>query len=135
MSEENVETFQRGIDGFNRGDLSAMPELLDADVEWHVSLLTMFGGEAAVFRGHEEYVAYFRELEETFAEFRIEIEEIEDLGERLVAVGRFTGRGKASGAPFETPVGYLIEFKGGKVTRMDDYLDPAEALAVARLRE
>jgi ketosteroid isomerase-like protein len=33
------------------------------------------------------------------------------------------------------PLGYLVEFKNGKVIRMRAYLDPKEALEAAGLRE
>ena len=45
MSEENVEAFKRGIDAFNRGDIDAFLEGLDAEVEWHpVFQVVMLGG-------------------------------------------------------------------------------------------
>ena len=63
----------------------------------------------------------------------IEISEIRDLGERIVAIGELRGRGKESGAEVESPIGYVAEFKNGKVIRLDDYFDPEEALEAAGL--
>ncbi len=135
MSEGNVETVRRSFDAFNRGDLDVVPDLLDADAECHLVLLTMLGGEAAVVHGHEEYRDFYRDLQATFAEFHAEIGEIHDMGERTVSIGRLSGRGKESGAEFEMPIGWVHELKGGKITRIDDYTEPQEAFAAARQRE
>ncbi len=70
---------------------------------------------------------------EAFAEFRLEITEIRDLDERLVAIGHLRGRGRASGAEVNSPIGYVIEFKSGKAIRIDDYFDPEDAIAAAGL--
>ena len=35
MSRENVDSFKRGLDAYNRRDLDALLETLDPDVEWH----------------------------------------------------------------------------------------------------
>ncbi len=77
----------------------------------------------------------FTDLDETLAELRIEISEIRDLGERIVAIGHLRGRGKQSGAEVESSIGYVVEFKNGKVIRMDDYFDPEDALEAAGLSE
>jgi ketosteroid isomerase-like protein len=95
----------------------------------------MFGGEATTFRGRDECRDFFRDLDEAFAEFQVEISEIRDLGERLVTIGHLRGRGRTSGAEVESPIGYVIDFKNGKAVRYRDYFDPDEALEAARLRE
>ena len=102
----------------------------------HWTLFAMLGGGATVFRGHEGVREYLRDLDEAFAEFQIaEISEIRDLGERVLAVGQLRGRGRDSGAEVESPVAYVVEFKNGRIIRMDDFFDPKEALEAAGLRE
>jgi len=135
MSQENVEAFKRGVDAYSRPDLEAFLEEVDTEVELHAVLLTMFGGESTVYRGHDGVRELFREVGEAFAEFQIEISEIRDLNERVVAVGHLRGRGKASGAEVESPIGYVVEFKDGKAIRISDYFDPKEALEAAGLSE
>jgi ketosteroid isomerase-like protein len=134
MSRENVEAFKRGIAAFNRGDGDALLEEFDATMEWHLSLPMMLGGESSVFRGHEAGREWLRELFDAFAEVRVEISDIRDLGERIVALGDIRGRGKQSGVAFESPVGYLVAYRNGKGVRMDDFLDLEEALEAAGLR-
>ena len=76
MSQENVESYKRGLDAFNRRDVEAMLRELDPEVVLELALPAMFGGEATVFRGHDESREFLRDLDEAFAEFKVEISEI-----------------------------------------------------------
>ncbi len=135
MSQENVEAFKRGLEAGNRRDVETLLEVLDPEVTWHSALHALLGGETTVFRGHDGVREMLRDLYEAFDEIEIEISEIRDLGDRLVAIGRNRARGKASGADVESPFGFVTEFKNGKALVMRGYLDPKEALEAAGLRE
>ena len=76
-----------------------------------------------------------RDLNEAFGEIHIEISEIRDLGDGLVAIGRTRTRGKASGVETETPLALVTEVENGKTTLIQAYLDHKEALEAAGLRE
>ena len=135
MSEENVEAFKRVVAAWNRGDIDAGLEMLDPAVEVHAVAPAALGGESTVYRGHEGVRELFRDVHEAFVEHRIEISEIRDLGERVLAVGQLRMRGTGSGAEVESPIAYVYEFKNGKATRIDDFLNPEEALEAAGLSE
>jgi len=135
MSQENVEAFTRGLEAGNRGDVETLLEVLDPEVAWHSALHALLGGEATVYRGHDGIREMLRDLYEAFDEIQIEISEIRDLGDRLVAIGRTRARGKASGADVESPIGFVTEFKNGKAVSIQAYLDPEEALEAVGLRE
>ena len=57
-----------------------------------------------------------RDLNEAFGEIQIEISEIRDLGNGLIAIGRARARGKASYAATETPLALVTEVRNGKTT-------------------
>jgi ketosteroid isomerase-like protein len=135
MSQENVEAFRRGLEAGNRGDIETLLEELDPDVEWHSALHALLGGEQTVFRGHDGVREMLRDLNETFAEIHIEISEIRDLGDGLVAIGRTRTRGRASGAETETSLALVTGIQNGKTISVRGYLDPDDALAAAGLRE
>jgi ketosteroid isomerase-like protein len=135
MSQENVGAFRRGLEAGNRGDVETLLEVLDPEVVWYSALHALLGGEAAIYRGHDGVREMLGDLYEAFDEIQIEISEIHDLGDRLVATGRTRARGGASGADVETPIGFVAEFKNGKATSLRGYLDPEEALEAARVRE
>ena len=103
--------------------------------EIHPLTLAMFGQEATVYRGDEGIRQFIRDVDEVLPQIQVELLEIRDLGERIVASGRLYARGRASGVEVESPIGWVIEFREGRVIRMRDYLDPKEALEAAGLSE
>jgi ketosteroid isomerase-like protein len=135
MSQENVEAFKRFADANNRRDVEALLEELDPDVEWHSAVLRSLRGEATVHRGHDGVREMLRDLYEAFSEFQVEFSEIRDLGDRVVAVGRWITRGEESGVETTPPLAAVVDFKNGKAIRVRSHLDPKEALESAGLRE
>jgi ketosteroid isomerase-like protein len=95
----------------------------------------LLGGEQTVFRGHDGVRKMIGDLNETFSEIHLDITEIRDLGDRLVAIGRYRARGTASGAQTETPLALVTEIKNGKTISLSAYFDPEEALEAAAQRE
>ena len=140
MSQENVDTFKRGLDAYNRRDLDALMETLDPDVEWHPAHAELLGGERTVFRGHQGVRESIREEDEALAMFQVEISEIRDLGSRVLAIGRVHARGRESGVEIDSAFCALTESKGtnGKDARaisLRTYFDLKEALKAAGLSE
>jgi ketosteroid isomerase-like protein len=135
MSQENVETFKRGFEAYQRRDIDAVLATLDPEVEWHPLLPVLLGGEATAYRGHAGVRELVRELDDAFVEFQAELSDIRDLGERVLAIGHLRGRGKESGVPTESDVVWLLDLKDGKGLRIREYLTPNEALEAAGLRE
>ena len=94
----------------------------------------MLGGDA-VYRGHDGVRAFLSEVWDVLGDTSFEFPDIRDVGDQVVALGRFSGRGEASGVATETPFAYVVEFKHGKVARVRSYLDRNDALEAAGLRE
>ena len=135
MSQENVEAFKRATDALNRRDTEAMLEEAHLEVEWHSALLAPLEGDAVVYRGLEGVRRLRQDVDEVFAEFRVDYPDIRDLGNRLLAIGRVRARGTESGAEIESAVGSVVDFRDGKAIRVWPYLDPKEALEAAGLSE
>jgi ketosteroid isomerase-like protein len=136
MSEENVETVRRGLEAWNTDDLDAFLAELHPDVEWHPSLEPAFEGKATTIKGHDGARRAWAEYRgEMFERLTIQIEEIRDLGESALVLGRFTVTGRATHIEFDTEVGSLVTFRDGKVATGHDYLSHREALEAAGLEE
>ncbi len=96
MSQANVEIVKRVINAYNWSDLDASDELCTPDFEWS----TVMGAiEVEMFRGRAGIESYFEALDDAWEEFRVVAEELRDLGERVLVLGRFEGRGRGSGVP------------------------------------
>lgn len=91
MAREDVEIVRAIYECWQRGDPAR--ELLDPDIEWSTP-----HPDGAGMRGREEVVAFLRRYSGTFEDYRMELEEIRDLGDHRV-LARFSesGRGKGSG--------------------------------------
>ena len=135
MSQENVESFKRAVTAYEHRDLEAMMEDCDPEIEWHSAATTALGGVARIYRGRPGMRDLFRDHDEAFTEIHVEYSEIRDLGDRVLASGRFRIRGSASGAEIDSPVSTLTEFKNGKAIRVRTFLDTTAALEAAGLSE
>ena len=133
MSRENVEVVERLAPAFNRRDLTAFFELLDPDVEW-VPLLAVLEGR--VYRGHEEVRQWIEDLAMDWEFFEVYYDELHDLGDQVLALGGWRGRGRASGVELgDWPATWLLDLQDGKVARLRTFTDRAEAIEAVGLRE
>ncbi len=112
--------------------LSALVNLADQDFESRLSEET--GGRTV--RGVQELRDFGYALEQDFEELKYEVAEVREAADgRIVVVGRIYGRGRASGLPLAGEFGHVWTLRDGRVLKVDAYLDPAAALAVAGLAE
>lgn len=132
MSEENVEIVRCAIEAYGRQGLDGTLRYYDPEIEW-----TSTGEyiERATYRGHDGLRRYLGTMEEEFTDLRIEPVELIDAGEQVISSVRFTGRGKASGAPVEMTLISVGSLRDGLIYRVRNYPDMAEALEAAGLAE
>jgi uncharacterized protein len=133
MSQENVEIVRRGFNAFTRGDTALFLELLDPDVEWIPLMATL---ESRVYRGHDGVRQWLEGLAADWQFFEVHSEDFRDLGDRVLVLGHWRARGRASGVEIENQPGtWLFDVKGGKTVRLQTYTDRAEALEAVGLSE
>src|SRR4029079_8536250 len=136
MSQENVETFKRSTDVFNRGDIDAwLEEFIDPEIEWHSALPGLLTQAGTVYRGHEGVREMLREIAEVLDEMTAEYSEIHEAGDRVVGIGQIHTRGRASGVATDGPFALVGDYRNGKTIRVRTYIDPNEALEAAGLSE
>jgi uncharacterized protein len=134
MSQENVEIVRRTVEAILRGEWEQAAQLLDPDAEGHGTV----GGlsEGTVMRGITQFRQSFEQEDaEAWDERRLEAEEFLDAGDRVVVLVREFRRGRGSGIELETNTAVVFEVRDGRVVRIQGYMDRAEALEAAGLRE
>jgi ketosteroid isomerase-like protein len=129
VSQVNVELAELVIAAFNRRDVDAFVQPTTADFEWLPALGMAVEGDS--FRGREGVEAYFEALSATWEKVQLVTEEVRNLGESVVWLGRIEGRGRGSGVAVEAPMGAVLDVRDGKVWRARSYLDHGEALRAA----
>jgi ketosteroid isomerase-like protein len=136
MSEENVESVQRLAEAWNTDDLDAFLAELDADIEWHPSIEPGLEGKATIYHGHDGVRRAWREYRgEAWERLTVRPQEFRDLGESVLALGQMDLTARTTGIEFSQEVGQIVDFRGGKIIRVRDFLSHAEALAAAELSE
>jgi ketosteroid isomerase-like protein len=136
MSQENVEIVRRMLIAFRNGDWAAAAEPLDPDIEMDTTR-TPISGLDRVYNGLEEVAAFWREWLEAWGAQNYEDPELIDAGDQVVTwtTGhRIQGRG--SGIEVAVPpYAWVATLRDGKVVRGTMYMDKAEALEAAGVRE
>jgi ketosteroid isomerase-like protein len=89
-----------------------------------------------VVAGKEAVGEWFQDWFRQFArDYRFEIDQVHDLGDRVLVVVTHHARGRTSGAPVTIRSGYLYTAREGKVSRMELWDNSKDALEAAGLRE
>jgi ketosteroid isomerase-like protein len=133
VSRENVEVVQRGHDTFNRRDLDAYLSLHDADVEFTTYERALEG--LGPYRGHGGIRQWWQEALEVLPDLSVELEEVRDLGDLVLAHGRLRGHGAGSGAPFERTYWGLFHCRHSRIVWWHAFQSEAEAVEAVGLRE
>jgi ketosteroid isomerase-like protein len=133
VSEEKVEIAKRAIDAFNQRNSDVYGELFTPDFEWFPAMILALGGESV--RGPEGVEAAGDAIPDAWEEFRVVGEELRDLGDRVLVLGRQEGRGRGSGLSVDAPFGAIFDFRDGRISRIRSFLNHSEALRGAGLTE
>jgi ketosteroid isomerase-like protein len=131
MSEENVEIAEEIFRAWERADFSS--------VEWadpRIEFMLQSGADDAIHSGIEAMGQAWAEWLRAWDEFRVEARDFIDLGDDVLVLVEFGGRGRASGVPTEAMSGgCLFSFRDGRAIRLTTFTDRAEALEAAGLSE
>jgi ketosteroid isomerase-like protein len=126
MSEEDVGVVRRSLEALNEGDTEGVLGLMDPDVELVTARAVL---EGISYRGHEGFRQFVADMADDWEDYHPSSERFRDLGDgRVLVVGRFHARGKASGMEVDTPAAWVSEVREGKIVHVRFYADEAAAL-------
>ncbi len=132
MSLENVEIAKRATDAFNLRDIDGLVALTTRDFEWYPAMGAV---EGEVFRAREGIATYWGRLDDNWEDYHVVVDEYCDLGDHVLVLGRVVGRGRGSGVPVDAPLGFVEDFRDGKMWRVWGFLGHDEALRAAGREE
>ena len=131
MSEENVEVV---IKYYEAPDLAAAIDLLADDVmfTFHGEARPLAG--AAAITGREAAIRWLAEWFSRFdPDYKMEVQETRDLGERVLVVTHHHATGRASGVPIDETTAQVMVIEAARITRQDFFASRAEALEAVGL--
>ena len=117
---------RRVFDAIAAQDLERLLELTDPDVEWE-SFFAL-GEAGGVYRGHAGIERYVADLADAWEAVVPVIDDGLEFGALVLAVGRVRYRGRESGVETESPAGWVLRVRDGKVLRFRAFSDPEAAL-------
>jgi ketosteroid isomerase-like protein len=120
-----------GYEALHRGATETFEALarerLDPDFAFH----SHWAGR--VFKGIPETREWMSDTRETWDDYEQEVEEIVDLGDHVLVVGRASARGAGSGVPVTQEFAVVWTFDGERAIRARSFPSRAEALKTVGL--
>jgi uncharacterized protein len=131
MSRKNIEALRRVYAEWGRGNWEPRFEFYASDMEWGWS--DEFPGLNGVFPDPEDTSSRLREWLSPWEEWRCEAEDFVAAGDFVVALTRYTGRGKGSKLDVNTRGAHVWRFRDGRVVRLEVFSSRDRALEAAGL--
>jgi len=128
MSAQNVEIVRRAYEAFNGADPEAAIPLLDPEVEW---TLPAHFPDAETWHGRERVVEGLRAMGASFDSLHLEVHELIDAGDRVVALVHIQGRAAVTGLDLagRGVDGHVWTLRDSRAVAVRMYGGTSEALA------
>ena len=115
---------------WNAEDLDGVLATFDEDAEFRPILVPLLTRE--IYRGHGDIARWFTELRERWAEFKVDCEQIVEVGDGVVAIIRLVATDGA-GEQLDARIANLFTFRDGRIAVMEgrdagETLEELEAL-------
>jgi ketosteroid isomerase-like protein len=125
MSRDNVAIMRAGFEAFARGELNALAAMLDPNVEWKAL------EDPEPRRGVEGVLESIAGWFEIWDDVNIELEELIDAGDDVVAVVNERGRVAGSSEEVTQRFFQVWTLSGGSIVAFHEYKTKDEALEAA----
>jgi ketosteroid isomerase-like protein len=122
VSQENVDLVRRALEGFIAGEV--LWDTIDAEVEVHDHDIL----DAGEYRGHAGFSRWVEDWSTGLPVISIDLEELIDAGDKVVAVFVLKARPRDSTVDVERRDGIVYRCRSGRITRLDYYNSRDQAL-------
>ncbi len=134
MAQGNVEIVGRIYEAFQRDDGDDAMQFVSPDIELHGTSGGLSEGNVA--RGIQAVRETFEAWDaEAWEKTELNPQEFIDAGDQVVVLQHELRRGRGSGVEVESKTAVLFELRDGRVIRIQGFMNQAEALEAAGLRE
>ena len=138
MSQENIEAVRRLFAAFQRVDvgnverrLDEVREVVDPEVEWIAPPHSLLASEE--YRGYDGVRRFWTQFLSAWDEYRVQVDELIDAGDQVVAVMRLSGR--TNELEVDEARSSLLTLRDGRIVRIEPFASKDDALEAARLSD
>jgi ketosteroid isomerase-like protein len=131
MAEENLALMRRAFEAFGAQDVEGFVGCMHPEVVFEPHLALVEGK----YRGHDGIRQFMADGSDVMELRQTDVDEVRDLGDRVLALGTFHIRGRGSGAEDATPFALLGKIRDGRFVHLKDYGDHALGLEAAGLAQ
>jgi len=123
----NMPLARNVYDAFGRGDIPAVLEMMDPDIEWREAEGNPYKPDGKAWLGPEAVLQnLFMKLGTEWDGFTVHPMEFHDAGSVVVVEGRYTGIYKETGKSLDAQICHVLTFRDGKVTSFQQYANTAQ---------
>jgi ketosteroid isomerase-like protein len=138
MSQENIEAVRRLFAAFQRVDvgnlerrLDEVREIVDPEVEWIAPPHSLLASEE--YRGYDGVRRFWTQFLSAWDEYRVQVDELIDAGDQVVAVMRLSGR--TNELEVDEARSSLLTLRDGRIVRIEPFASKDDALEAAKLSD
>jgi ketosteroid isomerase-like protein len=131
LSAENVETIRAMLGAWSSGDLELARAVLHPDIEWYDP--PEMADSPPVYRGRAGVEASMRNWVGTWEDFRYDPQDVIDAGDKVLVVGRQSGRGKGSDVEVAGDLFHVWTVRDGLAVEMHMFTNREQAFEAAGL--
>ena len=123
----NVQLARNVYDAFGRGDIAAVLDLFESDMEWHPAEGHPFRPDGSPWIGRDAIAeGFFARIGEAWSSFTVTPRAFHDAHDAVVVEGRYTGVLKGSGHTIDAQFCHIWTTRDGKMRSFQQYMDTAK---------
>jgi ketosteroid isomerase-like protein len=130
MTPGNADLVRPIYEEWGRGNWRPRFDVYDQHMEWGWS--DEFPGLGGVYEDHEDPNARLRAWLNGWEDWRAEAEDFIEIGDYVVVLASYYGRGKGSGVEIRQEGAHVFKFRDGKVIRLEIFATRAKAIESVR---
>lgn len=121
MSDANIQIAKKGYADFQRGDIAAILEALDENIEWVTPDIGLPTG--GVWKGRDGVARFFQAVNDAWEFQAFEPRDYIAAGDRVAVCGSYTATGRATGRQVTCDWCMVWTIRNGKTVHFQEYTD------------
>jgi ketosteroid isomerase-like protein len=132
VSEENVARARRVYEAWNAHDWDRV--VAEVDAAHHLHLTGLLPGLKPEYDGKDGLREFLESFDAIWTDLKVDVERIEDAGDRVVGLVRIRGTATGSGVPVSIEYAHVFHLVGERAVRTEGFRTWREALESAGLK-